>query len=286
MITTRIYLVEDSQDVYLDVYAANPIEGFARRGLLVIPGGGYGCVCSDREGEPIGLAFLPYGYNAFVLHYTVGRKKTYPSQLIEASFAVKYIRDHAEEYGIDPEKIFVAGFSAGGHLAGSLGTMWHKEEIYNTVEMPYGYNKPAGMMLIYPVVTGVKVYGHIPSFCNLLGTDSPKKEQLSMCSLEQNVDEKAVPMFVMHTSDDQLVDVRNSLCLAEKYKEYGIPFEMHIYPQGPHGVALGNEITKCGVEQWSHPAIAKWVEHAAAWAEDVILKGQKNTDDREKIQDV
>jgi len=267
MICKRVYLIPDEKEVYLDVYAANPVEGFTRRAILVIPGGGYGMVCDDREGEPIGLAFMPYGYNAFVLHYSVNRKKTFPAQLIEASLAMKHIKDHAEEYNIDPEMVYVTGFSAGGHLAGSLGLMWYKEEIYKAIDIPYGYNRPAGMMLIYPVVTGVAEYSHLPSFCNLLGTDAPEEEQLVMCSLEQNVNGQAVPLFIVHTSNDQLVDVRNSLCLAEKYREQGIPFEMHIYPDAPHGVALGNEITKCGESKWENAAIAKWVENAIKWAE-------------------
>ena len=266
MVYKRVYLFPDDKDVYLDVYAADRIEGFTRNAILVIPGGGYGTVCADREGEPIGMAFMPYGYNAFVLHYSVNRKKVFPAQLIEASLAMKHIKDHAEEYNIDPKKVYVTGFSAGGHLAGSLGVMWHKEEIYKAIDMPYGYNRPTGMMLIYPVVTGVETYSHLPSFYNLLGTDTPDEKQLIACSLEQNVNEQSVPLFIVHTSNDQLVDVRNSLCLAEKYRENGMIFEMHIYPDAPHGVALGNEITKCGVNKFGNEAISKWVEHAAKWA--------------------
>lgn len=272
MINKRIYLEENNEDVYLDVYVADPIREFTRKAILVIPGGGYWGVCSDREGEPIGMAFMAQGYNAFVLHYSVARKKVFPAQLIEASLAMKHIKDHAEEYNIDPAKVFVTGFSAGGHLAGSLGIMWNKKEIYEAVDMPYGYNKPAGMILIYPVVTGMGTYGHMPSFCNLLGSDTPEEARIAESSLEQNVSKDAAPMFVLHTSNDQVVDVRNSLCLAEKYRENGLTFEMHIYPDGPHGVALGNEITRCGEAKWQNPAIAKWVENAAVWADTLLLR--------------
>ncbi|MBQ8813082.1 MAG: alpha/beta hydrolase [Lachnospiraceae bacterium] len=269
MVNKRVYFEPENRDTYLDIYVADPLKDFTRKAILVIPGGGYGEVCAEREGEPIGMAFMPYGYNAFVLHYSVGPQKRFPTQLIEASLAMKHIRDHAQEYNIDPEKIFVTGFSAGGHLAGCLGTMWGKEEIYQAVDMPYGYNKPTGMMLIYPVVTGVTEYSHALSFRNLLGVDMPEEEQLAACSIEQNVTEMSVPLFIVHTSNDQIVDVRNSLCLAEKYREKGINFEMHIYPDGPHGVALGNEITKCGVEKYKNTAIAKWVENAVEWAERI-----------------
>lgn len=270
MINKRVYLDNDNKEVYLDVYVADPIKEFTRKAILVIPGGGYGEVCAEREGEPIGMAFMPYGYNAFILHYSIIRKKVFPSQLIEASLAMKHIKEHAEEYNIDSEKIFVTGFSAGGHLAGCLGVMWNNKDVYKAIDIPYGYNKPAGMMLIYPVVTGRAEYAHIPSFCNLIGTDTPAEAQLIACSLEKNVNEQSVPLFVIHTSNDQIVDVRNSLCLAEKYREKGIKFEMHIYPDGPHGVALGNEITRCGIEKWQNAAIAKWVGNAVEWAESII----------------
>ena len=106
MLLKRIPLEEGNPDAYLDAYLADPLGGFTRRAILVIPGGGYGAVCSDREGEPIALAFMAEGYNAFVLHYTVGRKKTYPAQLIEASRAMVHIRENAREYGIDPDAVF------------------------------------------------------------------------------------------------------------------------------------------------------------------------------------
>ena len=123
MIFKKIQLDKDDENIYLEAYIADKTEGFTRNAILVIPGGGYGSVCSDREGEPIAMAFMPYGYNAFVLHYSVAsvNKRTFPSQLIEASKAMKHIKDNAKEYNIDPERVFVTGFSAGGHLAATLG---------------------------------------------------------------------------------------------------------------------------------------------------------------------
>jgi acetyl esterase/lipase len=271
MLTKRIYLREDDEDIYLDVYAVNDERLFGggafplRRALLVIPGGGYHCVCDDREGEAIALAFLSHGFNAFVLHYSVARRRTFPSQLIEASLAMKHIKDCAKEYCINPEEIFVTGFSAGGHLACSLGLLWHLKEIYDEVDMPFGYNKPKGMMLGYPVITG---FGstHTGTHNNLWGTDEPTEEQLHQSSLEEHVDERSAALFVMHTSDDAVVPVRNALLLASAYAEKGLPFELHVYPHAPHGVALGNELTECGNPALRNEAIAKWVEQAAYWA--------------------
>lgn len=269
MIFKRIQLDPEKADVFLDVYVADKTAKFTRDAILVIPGGGYGCICSDREGEPIAMAFMPYGYNAFVLSYSVAKTKAFPAQLIEASLAMKHIKDNAEEYGINPERVFVTGFSAGGHLCASLGTMWHKKEIYDAIDMPFGYNRPTGMMPIYPVISGVDEGRHFGSFKNLLCTDEPTEEQLEMTSIERNVDENAVPAFIMHTSNDNVVNVRNALLLAEAYAKVGKTFELHIYPDAPHGAALSNKITSGGKEKFENPEIAKWVAQAAAWAESV-----------------
>ena len=259
MVFKKIQLTEKA---YMDAYIADKIKDFTRKALLVIPGGAYEGVAAEREGEPIAHAFMPYGYNAFVLHYSV-KDKPFPQQLIEASMAIKHIRDNCEEYNINPDAVFAVGFSAGGHLAGSLGTMWKKPEIYDAVPMPVGHNRPNGVLLIYPVISPVY---HLSSFKNLLRGDVTD-ERLLECSIDKNVDENTCPMFIMHSSNDGLVDVRNSICLADALAEKGIKFEMHIYPNAPHGVALGNEITKCGCEGWCDASIAKWVQSAVEWAE-------------------
>ena len=264
MIFRRIDFAPDAgPDVWMDAYISDPLPGYTRRAILVIPGGGYGGVCSDREGEPIAQAFAAHGFNAFVLHYTVGRKKSYPAQLTEASLAIADIRRNAAGYGIDPEKIFAVGFSAGGHLAGSLGTMWKR------VGSLGGANRPTGVMLVYPVVSAVKPYSELGTIRNLWCSDELTDEQRREVSLELAVDGDSVPAFIVHTSNDQAVDVRNSLALAEAYRAHGLLFEMHIYPDAPHGVALGNDITRCGNAKWSDPRIARWVDAAAAWAESL-----------------
>ena len=102
----KIILNKYKSDFYLDAYISDKIDGLERKAILVIPGGGYSCVCSDREGEPIAQAFIPYGYNAFVLHYTVDKKHPFPTQLIEVAEAIKHIKDNAEKYGIAKDKVF------------------------------------------------------------------------------------------------------------------------------------------------------------------------------------
>lgn len=276
MIFKRIPLDPQKADVFLDIYVADFDKHARRKAILVIPGGGYGCLCADREGEPIAHAFIPYGYNAFVLSYSVAKSRVFPAQLIEASLAMKHIRDHAEEYNIDPEAVFVTGFSAGGHLCATLGTMWHRSEVYDAIDMPYGYNRPTGMMPIYPVISGIEAFAHRGSFKNLLGTDEPTDEQLIEVSIERQVDERAVPAFIMHTSNDQIVNIKNSLALATAYANAGKQFELHVYPDAPHGVGLGNRLTSHGRACWENAEIAKWVGQAAAWAESICEKQKES----------
>lgn len=264
MIFKTISLRPEDPAITLDAYVADPYNE-PRKALLVIPGGGYGGVCSDREGEPVALAFIPYGYNAFVLKYSVGRKRPFPAQLIEAATAIKHIKDNAEEYGIDPEELFVVGFSAGGHLTASCGILWKHPAIYEALDMPYGYNKPKGIMPIYPVIRG-----HEGSFKNLWCTDEPTEEQRAQTYLDLHVDADSAPAFVWHTFTDATVPVQDSIALANAYVKAGIPMELHIYPKGPHGMALANRQTALrGDMNYANPEIAKWVAMAAAWADSL-----------------
>lgn len=274
MIFQRITLTGE-EDAFLDCYIADPISKLTRKAMLVIPGGGYSKVCSDREGEPIAQAFIPYGYNAFVLHYYVGKEKPFPIQLVQVAKAIKHIKDHAEEYGLDPEELFVVGFSAGGHLAASAGVLWKHPALYEAVDMPYGYNKPRGMMLVYPVISAIEEYGHKGSAYNLLATREPTEQQLLAVSIEKHVDADSAPAFMVHTSNDQIVDVRNSLVLGAAYREAGLQFELHVFPDAPHGWGLGNHVTQTGHEKFSDPAMAEWVRMAAYWAEH-LPKKQEN----------
>ena len=268
MINKKISLSTEDSEIFLETFVPDSLER-TKKAILVIPGGGYSGICDDREGEPIALAFLAHGFASFVLHYSTGRKRPYPAQLIEASLAIKHIKDCSEEYGIDPENVFVTGFSAGGHLSACLGTMWHRDEIYENIDMPFGYNKPKGMILCYPVISADENIRNFGSFQNLLCTDTPSSEELDYVSIENWIDEKSAPCFIMHTSNDRTVNVGNALAIANAYAKKGMTFELHIYPDAPHGVALGNEITKCGEKKWCNESISKWVENAVLWIDNI-----------------
>jgi len=268
MIYQKIPLSETNHEVYLEAFVPDRVGDYIRDAILVIPGGGYEGICSYREGEPIALAFLAKGLCAFVLHYSVGKDAKFPQPLIEASLAVKYIKDHAEEYSLNPDRVFACGFSAGGHLCASLGTLWHLPQVFEGAGIPYGSNQIKGMIPIYPVISAVVPGAHMGSFYHLLGTLNPTEEELKRYSLEYCVDEHTVPAFLMHTAADQAVSVANSLVFARALTDKGIRCELHIYPNGPHGVALANEITDCGKPEWNNKNTAKWVDMAAEWMKD------------------
>lgn len=261
---STIKLCPTESQATLDCYIADcPKEG-VRDALLVIPGGGYGVVCADREGEAIAEAFLPKGFNCFVLTYSVGEMAKFPRPLYEASLAMQYIREHAQELKINPDRVFCVGFSAGGHLAGSLGTMWHKVE-----EVPYGINKPTGMMLCYPVITADKGVCHEGSFFNLNGQKELSDSERDFYSIEKNVDERTCPAFLLHSADDNAVPVESTIYMARELSKNNICFEAHIFPHSPHGAALSNSLTSEGNPDMENEQMAQWPDLAAKWAKTV-----------------
>lgn len=256
-------LGKDEQIPYLDTYV---LEGDKKRGaVLVCPGGGYGSL-SEREGEPIALQFNAAGFHAFVVYYRVAPSK-HPKPLLDVSRAMCLIRENAIEWKVDSEKIAVCGFSAGGHLTASIGVHWNKEYIKNAPGIKEGMNRPDALILSYPVISSGE-YAHRGSFENLLGRDA-EKELLNEMSLELQVSQKTPPSFIWHTFDDSVVPVENSLLFARALRNENIPFEMHIFPKGPHGLSLATEETGDDACMIS-PAIAKWMELCVAWLKNLF----------------
>lgn len=268
----RIFLTNEENGAFVDAYVAEATPEFTRKAILIVPGGAYKHV-APCESEPVAQAFMPYGYNAFVLHYTCGKDsgKPFPAHLIEATLAIKHIKDNAEEYGIDPEELFVIGFSAGGHLAASTGILWKRPDVLAAADVPHGYARPKGIMLMYPMISSD--YSNCKTYTNAWGTlfccDEPTPEQLCSASVEKHVDAESSPAFIMHTFNDPTVDVRNMMALGMAYGEAGVPFEMHILPDGPHGLSVANGITAAGRPRYINPAFGEWVHLCTAWAEKV-----------------
>lgn len=205
--------------------------------VVICPGGGY-CRTSAREAEPVALRFLGNGIAAAVLHYSCDGAH-YPLQLLQVLASITYIRRKRSKFHINPDKIAVMGFSAGGHAACSAGLFWQEEFVEKALEIKHGEDKPNGMILCYPVITSGE-YAHADSFKCLLG-ENPEPGLLAKMSLENQVTENAPRTFLWHTATDMSVPVENSLLLAAALHKKGIPLEMHIYPDGHHGISLCDE---------------------------------------------
>ena len=217
MLHERIFLDPENPEVYVDTYIADN-RTVLRDAMLVIPGGGYSQVCTEREGEPVALAFLAKGYNCFVLNYRV-KNVPYPSQLIDASRAVLHIRDNAEKYNINRNRVFAVGFSAGGHLAGCLAVLHNDSDVISALGINEGENRPDAVILSYPV-TSALLPTHRASFEHLTGGtnfDKIPEDTKRKLSLETRVDKSASPAFIWHAAADGLVPVNGSLALAQSY---------------------------------------------------------------------
>lgn len=234
--------------------------------ILICPGGGYEFT-SDREAEPVALRLLPLGYNAFVLRYGVKAAK-YPEALLEAAAAVAFIRNNAEKFNADANKIAVCGFSAGAHLAASLGVFWKEPFIAKTLGILEEKNKPNALILCYPVITSGE-FAHKGSFKALIGNNNP--ELLEKMSLEKQVNKDVPPTFLWHTFDDNTVPVENSLLFAKALKAYNVPFELHIYPHGCHGLSLCSDETSAAPEL-INPHCASWLPLCNKWLKLVFNK--------------
>lgn len=269
MIHETIHLCADDENVTLKTYLYDTRKKKSDA-VLIIPGGGYQMVCGDREGEDIAMALSVEGFRTFVLNYSTKEKAKFPRPLVEASLAMAHIRENAEKYGVDPARVFVLGFSAGGHLAGSLGTMWHKECVWKTAGIEYGANRPTGMVLCYPVLCYFDKT-HKGTFNTLFGTTEPTEEQIGEWSVERNVDERTCPAFLWHTSTDNAVNILNNVYMQQALAEHNIPFEAHIFPKGPHGMALANEITAASATMIDN-RIAEWPRLAAGWMRSLVTE--------------
>lgn len=237
--------------------------------ILMCPGGGYE-MTSDREAEPMAMQFLAMGYHVAILRYSVCPVR-YPAALLQVAESVLYLKEHADEYHIDPEKIVVQGCSAGGHLAANYGIAWNSPFLTKLMGME---NDPerlcvAGLLLCYPVITsGEKA--HEESFRNLLGEQyEEKKEELS---LENQVTPDTPPTFLWHTATDETVPVENSLYFFQACLEHGVSAELHIYPVGGHGLSLANEETCRANGIGVQKECQSWIGLAQTWLEEILIK--------------
>jgi len=226
-VTLTAYILDSSREM----------KYFEKRpSVLICPGGAYK-FCSDREAEPIAMAFLSMGFSAFVLRYTLNCDDVFEKALFDAEEALTLIRARADEYNLIPDKIAVCGFSAGGHLAAGLATL--------------GKIRPDALILGYPCISG---YG-----C------SDKVLYSNVPTLDDKVNSENPPTFIFSTCSDSSVPIDSSLSFAKALNKNGISFELHIFSDGPHGLAMSNPVTAEKNSNGDNRDVAKWVPMCQSW---------------------
>lgn len=249
----KTYMIEDSPEFKIK---KRPV-------VIVCPGGGY-CYLSDREGEILALQYAAMGCHAVVLYYSVV-PAVYPTALLEMAWTVAFLRSKAEEWHIDTDKIIVEGSSAGGHLAASYGVFWKEDFVAESLSLQADKRellRPNGMILNYPVITSGE-YAHRDSFVNLLG--SRYEELVLKMSLENQVNADTPPAFIWHTFTDGCVPVENSLLFAGAMRRAGISTELHMYPQGGHGLSLATALTQTPEGNEIEPCCQSWITLVNTW---------------------
>lgn len=238
--------------------------------VLICPGGGYSMV-SEREAEPVAKEFLAANYHVFILYYSVGEKASGFQPLLQLASAMAHIRRHAKQWHVDPNHIAVGGFSAGGHLAASLGTLYNDEKFQKVWEKSPAFCwdgvscsiRPDAMILSYPVITADE-FAHKGSILNVSGAEEGS-EEYRYFSLDAHVDPDTPTAFLWHTAEDTCVPVENSLRFAAALSAAKVPFELHILPEGYHGTSI------CTKEVGSDmPYNRRWVGWCLQWLDKVF----------------
>lgn len=201
-----------------------------RPAVLIFPGGAYQR-CSDREAEPVALTFSAHGFQAFVLRYSVKEQAAFPQPLLDAEGALRTIREKADDWNLDPDKIAICGFSAGAHLAACIGTM--------------GTIRPNALILGYGALTASRS-GNRPVPVDHVDSDTP-------------------PCFLFHTWEDPVVPVENTLSFASALNRAGVPFEVHIFQNGQHGMATGKPLSSNGIVENTDRDFSAWPSLCANW---------------------
>lgn len=223
--------------------------------VLVCPGGGYGGLAADHEGKQIAQFFNSFGVSAFVLSYRLGSHGYHhPIELNDAKRAMRWIRTNAGSYGIDPQRIGVIGFSAGGHLASTVATLFDDGDPQAADAVDRASSRPDWACLCYPVISMIEPYMHRGSRKNLLGPEDNDENGAKMSS-ERNVTDRTPPTFIFQTDEDVVVPAENAVAFYLALRKHKIPAEMHIYQRAPHGVGL----------MQGDPILGTWGGHLHDW---------------------
>ncbi|MGD8785976.1 MAG: alpha/beta hydrolase [Phycisphaerales bacterium] len=260
---------EDGDKPTLTIYLP-PKEKANGTAVVICPGGGYGHLAMDHEGHQVAQWLNSLGVAGFILKYrhrNSGAGYGHPAPLQDAQRAVRMVRGRAKEWSIDPNRIGILGFSAGGHLASSAGT--HFQQRYSDIEDEIDSSscRPDFMILIYPVITLAKPYTHGGSRFNLLG-NNPDMELIENLSNDKQITPETPPTFLVHSNDDKAVPPENSVNFYLALRKAGVPAEMHIYQNGGHGYGLGKPNT----------AESSWPASCADWLKGRGILDKKNSE--------
>lgn len=250
-----------AQDAEMDASKAPTLTYYTPSGrmatnvaVVVCPGGGYGHLAIEHEGHDVAKWFNSFGVHSFILKYRYGKENHHPVPMNDAKRAIALVRYHAKEWGINPNKIGIIGFSAGGHLASTVGT--HSDSGIADAKDPIDRlsNRPDFMILVYPVISFTTEFTHAGSKRNLLG-ENPDSGLVESLSNELQVDADTPPAFLIHASQDKAVPPQNSTLFYNALVKEGVPVELHIYEQGGHGFGLAP----------NDPVLSGWPERLKVW---------------------
>lgn len=226
---------------------------------IIFPGGGYSILAIDHEGYAVAKKLNEKGIAAFVVKYRLPSNETMEDKAIgplqDAQRAIKIVRDRATAWGISKDKIGIIGFSAGGHLASTLGTHYQKPLIDNVNNTSL---RPDFMLLLYPVISMDSEITHKGSRKNLLG-DHPSEEQVLNYSNEKHINKDIPPTFLVHAKDDRAVPINNSERFRDSLIHHQVPVKLIVYDEGGHGFGLNNKTTK-----------DQWFDHFILWLEETL----------------
>jgi acetyl esterase/lipase len=241
----------------LTIYRA-PSDKATGAAFVVCPGGGYAHLAVEKEGVAAAQFLNSVGVTAFVLKYRLGPKYHHPVEMHDAQRAIRFVRARASEWGVDPERVGIMGFSAGGHLASTAATHFDADQPDAKDEIDRQSCRPDLAILVYPVIT---LQGppstHMGSRQNLLG-DAPAQKLVDLMSNDKQVTPQTPPCFLVHGSDDTVVPVENSLMFASACHQNKVPVELHVFEHGRHGFAMGGD----------DPTLKTWPGLAARWLGD------------------
>lgn len=292
----KISLYEDRDDVTLTSYVLDDspelLNGKRRPAIIICPGGAY-LACSDREAEPVALRFASMGYHAFVLRYSVyleegepyemvfsgiqKRERTiFPAAMREIGMSMLLIREHADEWLVDTNRIGLCGFSAGAHNVASYSVYWDQPIITDYFQVETEYLRPHVAILGYGITDylfmkdsqvderGQQLFK--AANVSLLGVEKPSDEELIMVSPARLVTEGTPPMFIWGTATDTLVPIGHSTKMATVLAEKGIPFALHIFEEGAHGLSLATQASASSLQLVDGDA-AEWIHLVENWLE-------------------